>query len=99
MRSFFLDRAVEWRLIADELREEGVPEHDPALRVWREAAWCHLLLNAGHEREALDCLRVAVSRVTGRPEPAHAGPATLFAHLHAAVSARYPSAFGLLAHC
>lgn len=99
MRAFFLDRAVEWRLIADELRAQGVPEDEPALRVWREAAWCHLLLEAGRERAALDCLRAAVCAVTGRSAPENASPATLFVRLRATVSARHPGAFGLLAHC
>ena len=99
MRSFFLDRAVEWRLIADELRAYGVPEGDPVLRVWRDAAWCHLLLEAGREQAALDCLRAVVNMVTGRAACSDVGPARLFALLRATVSARYPSAFGLLAHC
>jgi hypothetical protein len=43
MLPFFLERAREWRAVADALRARGVPDGDPALWVWREAAWCHLL--------------------------------------------------------
>jgi hypothetical protein len=99
MKSYFLDRAVEWRLIADELRAHGAPEDDPALRVWREAAWCHVLLRAGREQAAFDCLRRLVRVVTGQPAPEQTSPVALFVRLRAAVSARYPAAFDQLAPC
>jgi hypothetical protein len=35
---FFLALAHSWRAAADALRAAGVPDTDPALRVWREAA-------------------------------------------------------------
>lgn len=34
----FLALARDWRAAADALRAGGVPERDPALSVWREAA-------------------------------------------------------------
>jgi hypothetical protein len=47
-RDYFLRAGVEWVRVADALRAAGAPEQDPALGVWREAAWCHLLFTAGN---------------------------------------------------
>jgi hypothetical protein len=99
----FLAMARDWRAIADELRARGVSE-DPALGVWREAAWCHLLFTSGKFALAVARLRVVVRDVVGRP-PASAHPPSnhdealaaasdLFAQIRAAVTARHPSAFG-----
>lgn len=84
---YFLMRAREWREVAGALRDAGVPDGHPLLTVWREAAWCHLLLERGLDPVAH--LRRVVARVTGRPPPEAAADAeALFARLRAAV--RFP---------
>jgi hypothetical protein len=104
MLPFFLERAREWWAIADRLREVGVPEHDPALWVWREAAWCHLLLTRGRNDLIVDRLKAVFRDVSGAPTaPTPRGIRTaehlasavdLFEWLRAAVSVRHPSVFG-----
>lgn len=99
----FLAVAAEWWAAADALRAAGVPAHDPALRVWREAAWCHVLLARGRHDALTVRLRAAVAAVTGMPPTPAASPTTaaegvaaaavLFGRLRAAVSARHPRAF------
>ena len=101
---FFLALARDWRAAADALRGAGVPDTDPALRVWREAAWCHVLFARGKYRVALASLRAVVRAVTGESPRVVPSPATeaaavtaaadLFDLLHATVSARHPRAFG-----
>src|SRR5262245_51062156 len=93
---FLLARAREWRVAADDLPARGVLEGDPALAVWREAAWCHLLLTRGLYGAAVARLRVVFRDVTGvsSPEPVSrprceadvlAVAADLFTRLRAAV--------------
>jgi hypothetical protein len=100
---YLLARAKEWRAAADALRPFVSPD-DPVLWVWREAAWCHLLLAAGRYAEALARLRAVYRDAAGadprdavpRPEgetEALSAAADLFARLRAAVSARHPGAF------
>jgi hypothetical protein len=101
---FFLALARDWRAAADVLRAAGVPDNDPALRVWREAAWCHVLLTRGQCPAALASLRDVVRAVTGESPGCITLPMTeadavtaaadLFDRLRAAVMARYPHAFG-----
>jgi hypothetical protein len=104
MLPYFLERAREWWAITDELRARGVPESDPALWVWREAAWCHLLLTAGRHDLIVARLKAVFREVSGAPTaPTPAGlrraevlaaAIDLFEWLRAAVSVRHPSAFG-----
>lgn len=101
---FFLALARDWRAAADALRAGGMPDDDPALRVWREAAWCHVLYGRGQYQAALASLRVVVRAVTGESPAVIPSPATeaaavtaaadLFDLLQVTVSARYPRAFG-----
>lgn len=102
--SYFFALAQEWWAAA-VLRVRGVPEGDPALGVWREAAWCHLLVARGHYAAVVMRLRAVVLDVTGVPPMVPAtvpvavdetvdAAADLFAPLRSAVSARYPTAFG-----
>jgi hypothetical protein len=100
---FFLALARDWRAAADTLRAGGVPDADPARRVWREAAWCHVLFARRQYHAALASLRAVVRAVTGESLDAITQPSTaaeaataaadLFDRLRAAVSARYPHAF------
>ena len=104
MLTFFLEHAREWWAVADALRARGVTD-DPALTVWREAAWCHLLFARGMHAAAVARLR-GVLRDAGGSSPRHpsrsptseaealATAAELFVRLRAAVSARHPAAFG-----
>jgi hypothetical protein len=101
---FFLALARDWRAAADALRAVGVPDDDPAVRVWREAAWCHVLFAREKYHAALASLRAVVRAVTGESPDATPFPATraeavsaaadLFDLLRATVSARHPRAFG-----
>jgi hypothetical protein len=97
---FFVRAAREWRAIADTLREAGIPADDPALGVWREAAWCHLLFRAGKCAAAVGRLRVVFRDVTGSSPPAphpHCGDRTvalaaaaeLFVGMKKALNMRY----------
>ena len=70
----FLKLARDWRDAADRLRATGVPEGHPRLGVWREAAWCHLMVARGRPDAALSKLRAVVEEATGLPTPA-GGPA------------------------
>src|SRR4051794_34240954 len=101
---FFLARVREWWAAADMLRAR-VPEGDPVLSVWREAAWAHLLLTKGLYGAAVARLREVFRDVAGAspPEPAPrprceadvlAIAADLFARLRSVVCVRYPAAFG-----
>lgn len=101
MNSFFLDRAREWRAVADALRAAGAPEDDPALWVWREAAWCHLLFTRGRHDLIVARLKEVLQSVSGMSAAsASQGGSTstvtvaadLFEWLWAAVSVRHPSA-------
>lgn len=102
---FFLSLAREWRAVAEALRARGVPDWDPILGIWREAAWCHLLFAAGSYPEVIANLRGVVQEVTGLAPPdtllpEHASQvlcaaAQLFDELRSAVSERYPGVFGL----
>lgn len=102
---FFLGRVREWWGVAEALRARGVPEGDRALTVWREAAWCHLLLTAGRHQALVMWLRVVVREVTGVPAPENDLPgdegetlraaAELFDRLRTAVGARFPLASSL----
>jgi hypothetical protein len=104
MLPFFLARAREWRVVADELRARGVREGDPLLTVWREAAWCDLLLTRGRYATAVNHLRGLLRDVTGAPTSVALAPtseadvlavaADVFTGLRAFVTARYPAAFG-----
>jgi hypothetical protein len=67
---FFLAHARGWRAAADALRAAGVRQGGPALSVWREAAWCHLLSWAGKYASALTQPRVVCRDVTGASPPA-----------------------------
>ena len=101
---FFLALAREWWGVADALRARGAPPDDPALTVWREAAWCHLLFATGKYAPAVARLRVVVREATGiQPQPggqpadqaeALGIAADLFTRMKAAVCARHPAAFG-----
>lgn len=101
---FFLALARDWMTAADRLRAAGVPEGDPALAIWREAAWCHLLLRAGKCQNIVPHLRAVVGGVTGAvpgtilrpatPAEAEIAATALFESLRAAVEARHPAAFG-----
>ncbi|HJZ57119.1 MAG TPA: hypothetical protein VKE74_19270 [Gemmataceae bacterium] len=82
------------------------PDH-PALGVWREAAWCHLLSARGFFSAVVARLRVVSRAVTGAVSLGPALPpageaeaisaaADLFAQLRAAVSADHPAAFSRL---
>jgi hypothetical protein len=103
MSSFFLDRAREWRAVADALRASGVPEGDPALSVWREAAWCHLLLLKGRHDLIVERLKAVFRHLSGaptaptprgvRPCELLAAAVDLFEWLRAAVSVRHPDVF------
>lgn len=104
---FFLARAREWWAVADLLRAR-VPEGDPVLTVWREAAWCSLLLTKGMYGVAVIQLRKVCHCVAGVDMPAPvsqprceadvlAFAADLFVRLRAVVSSRYPFAFASLA--
>ena len=94
----FLALARDWRAAAEALRSAGAAEGDPALRVWREVVWCHVLFGRGRHHAALASLRAAVRAVTGEPPPVARPPvgaaeaasstAELFDYLRAAVSAR-----------
>jgi hypothetical protein len=101
----FLEVACEWWAVADSLRASCVSEH-PALTVWREAAWCHLLFTSGRYDAIVARLRVVLASVAGelprdaRPQPADeaevlAAASDVFARIRLAVSARYPNAFAL----
>jgi hypothetical protein len=100
---FFLALARNWRAAADALRAAGVPDDDPAVRVWREAAWCHVLFVREVYHAALASLRAVVRAVTGESPCVILSPVTevaavtaatdLFDLLHATVSARHPRAF------
>src|SRR4051794_22357187 len=102
---FFLGQALEWWDVAERLRARGVPDWEPALGVWREAAWSHLLLNAGNYAEVIANLRGVVREVTGVAPPdttlpehasqALSAAAELFDELRSAVSERYPGLLGL----
>ena len=79
-------------------------EGDPALGVWREAAWCHLLFTRGHYAAVVTRLGAVVLDVTGVsvtvPVPVDEAEsvdaaADLFAQLRFTVSARHPMVFGL----
>jgi hypothetical protein len=104
MLPFLLARAREWRVIADELRARGIREGDPVLTVWREAAWCHLLLTRGRFSTAVNHLRELLLSVTGEPPDPSLAPtseadvlavaADVFTRLRAFVAARFPAAFG-----
>jgi hypothetical protein len=100
---FFLARAREWWVAADRLRAR-VPDGDPVLTVWREAAWAHLLLTMGRFAAAVkrlrevfrDVVRVEVPSPVPRPRceaDVLAFAADLFARLRSVVSARHPAAF------
>jgi hypothetical protein len=100
---FFLARAREWWVAADRLRAR-VPDGDPVLTVWREAAWAHLLLTKGRFGAAAKRLREVFRAVTAVDPPSLVPPprceddvlavaADLFAHLRSIVSARHPAAF------
>lgn len=101
---FFLVYAREWWAIADVLRASGGRPDDPALGVWREAAWCHLLFAAGKYAASLVWLRAVARDVIGAPlesAPVPSGRAAalseaadLFARMKFAVTARHPAAFG-----
>lgn len=102
--AFLLEHAVEWRAVADELRARGVEGGAPALAVWREAAWCHLLLNSGRHDVVVVRLRAVLRIVTGAtrpgpaPRPADGVDALLFAadvfaQLRSVVSTQYPDVF------
>ena len=101
---FFLALARDWRAAADALRAAGVPDGDPALGVWREAAWCHVLFTRGHCPAPLASLRAFVRAVTGESPDAIplsvteaeavVTAAELFDWLRNTVSARHPHAFG-----
>ena len=103
MLPFFLSQASEWRAVADALRARGVPEADPALSVWREAAWCHLLLMKGRPDLIVERLKAVFRELSGAPTaptPRSARPCELlaaavdlFEWLRAAVSVRHPDAF------
>jgi hypothetical protein len=101
---FFLALARDWRAAAVTLLAAGVPDHDPALRVWREAAWCHVLFARDQYHPALASLRTVVQAVTGET-PGFIPPlltraeamtmaADLFDRLRNTVSARHPHSFG-----
>lgn len=99
----FRDLARDWRAAADGLRDCGVPEDDPALGVWREAAWCHVLFGRGQSDAALMSLRAVVRNVTGKLPPPSPPPMNeavalsaagdLFAQLRSWVFAHHPRAF------
>jgi hypothetical protein len=100
---FFLELACEWWAIADSLRASGVSDH-PVLTVWRECAWCHLLLTSGRYSAVVDGLERVFRRVTGAdppeltPRPASedevlSAATDLFAQLRSAVSAHSPHTF------
>ena len=101
--TFFLDKAREWWSVSDALRSRGVPEHDPALWVWREAAWCHLLLMKGRHDLIVERLKAVFLNLSGAPTtptPRGARPCEflaaavdLFEWLRAAVSVRHPDVF------
>jgi hypothetical protein len=104
-RDFFLRAGAEWLAVADALRAAGVPGGDPALGVWREAAWCHLLFADGNYPALVLPLRAVLANVLGVPAPdapaaganraeVLAAAADIFGRLRLAVSARYPLAFG-----
>src|SRR5438067_1145444 len=104
---FFLDRAREWWAVADTLRACGVPPDHPALGVWREAAWCHLLLVRGRYPAIVSCLRRVLREMTGSvapapsPLPASAAEALcaaadLFPRLRSTVASSYPIALSQL---
>ena len=61
---YLLARAQDWRAAADALRAAGVREGDPALTVWREAAWCHVQIARGRYEAALFPVRRTVRAVT-----------------------------------
>jgi hypothetical protein len=104
-QDFFLRAGAEWLAVADALRAAGVPGGDPALGVWREAAWCHLLFADGNYPALVLRLRAVLAGVLGESAPdvpaslpdragALAAAADIFARLWLAVSARYPVVFG-----
>lgn len=62
---YFLALAQEWWAAAAALRARGVDESDPALGVWREAAWCHLLVARGHFAAVVTRLRAVAREVAG----------------------------------
>jgi hypothetical protein len=109
MLPFFLERAREWWAVADILRERGASEDDPALWVWREAAWCHLLFASGRYDLIVARLKAVFRDVSGAPTPPTprgvrpaellASAVDLFEWLRAAVSVRHPSVFGRLTCC
>ena len=100
---FFIERAREWWDIADALRA-WVPPHDPLLWVWREAAWCHLLLTASRYDAVVFRLLTVFWDLTGTmpdvsPRPTNqaetlAAAADLFLQLRDVVSARLAHVFG-----
>src|SRR4051812_35103980 len=103
MLPFLLAHAREWWAAADALRVAGVPEGEPALTVWREAAWAHVLFSRGLYDAAVARLRWVFRAVTGVRPPVVTRPtaeadvvavaAELFARLRAFVSARHLVAF------
>ena len=96
-------RRLKPRVFIEGRTVESIAD-DPALGVWREAAWCHLLFAAGKYSAALVRLRAVTRDVTGVPlesasvpsdrAAAFSGAADLFARMKAAVTARCPAAFG-----
>lgn len=89
---YFLKVSREWWGMAQALRDSGVPEHDPVLTVWREAAWCHLLLSRGREDLVPKWLRAVAEKLTGEPVGRDQAPADLFGRMWAAVLSRHRSA-------
>jgi hypothetical protein len=103
MGTDFLAVAEDWRDAADALRTAGVPADDPALGVWREAAWVHLLLSREQYPFVLTRLAPVARVVTGLPlgppgKPTTAAEAVsaaadLFARMRTVVSARHSGVF------
>jgi hypothetical protein len=90
----FVGLAKQWWTVAGYLRARGVPEGDPILGIWREAAWCHLMFDRGLASVALSRLRVVVRNVTGTlPLDTDKAATDLFDQLRDVVSARYPGVF------
>jgi hypothetical protein len=99
----FLRAAVEWTAIANAIRVAYPTAvgsfHTTVTGLYREAAWCHLLVRAGRESAAVAHLQAICGRMFGdrlaqRDGTGAVEVATEFFHrFGSAAGARYPAAF------
>jgi hypothetical protein len=111
---FFLRRAVEWAAIADAIRvayPTGTGSfHWTVTGLYREAAWCHLLVRAGRYGAAAARLQKIYGKLFGDripcAEPTDSDGAEVsavatefFRRFRSAAVKRYAAAFGSCPFC